>query len=478
MAGIPMPLPAAGDPEAVVTNAFTLNLLQRSKRTYFGVRAEMPYSLLAMLTYRDRFLTRRQIGSVAKAWNFKSGAPKRMVYAWVHLHSSLKMYVGCIEGDSSSWKQRVHSHLANANQRMKAPHTRGPPGGARKPYQLNDYMASHGLADLVCVPLEVLKGSSSREDVHACEQVWIQRFDAIVQGYNARQACTRVAAEPHTGGYASRRRFGWHDMHRRLFALQSAVDSQRVTLGTAVSFFAGYNLHTLSKIYATVALRFNFLGQDMPAEGMPIASSSAVWRVWLDTVAVVQSMLDVVLSVRMGRLRGAMSARRTHQSMFVTSLWHGAYHAISPQLRQAFKHPDAVSILQQAALPEEVLENMAPMFTYRYDAPMGVTWSNASKLARSLTQEDIDRIVAAKCVCDPTHPLHTTFAPSSRVAVSLATVTTWRMWLRLILLSCVWTFQLGGQCPLTCDLCLRWARVTVRPTGQPPWSRPLLRVAW
>jgi hypothetical protein len=175
-------------------------------------------------------------------------------------------------------------------------------------------MAARGLSDLVCIPLQVLRDGSTHKQINAAEERWIARFNAIQQGYNTRHASSKVSYAPHVGGFAHRRLFGWHDMHKRLLTLQVARDTgrlrcamypQAVSQGgcqdNVLAFFSSYKFHTLAKMYAAVALNYNHSGQLRPLQGRPIAGSTQLWKVRLDTIAVVQAMLDEVLSARVSR---------------------------------------------------------------------------------------------------------------------------------------------------------------------------------
>jgi hypothetical protein len=109
-----------------------------------------------------------------------------------------------------------------------------------------------------------------------------------------------------------------------------------------------------------VALNYDHSGQVRPEVGDAIAGTGAHWRVRLDTISVVKSMLDVVLAARVS---GAKPEHSANRSVLVVSKWHGAYHAIAPQLRDAFKHPDVVRVLQEAHFPEDIRRDLCPLVT-------------------------------------------------------------------------------------------------------------------
>lgn len=93
-------------------------------------------------------------------------------------------------------------------------------------------------------------------------------------------------------------------------------------------------------------------------------------------------MLDEVLSARVSRGH-PRKGRSANKSVFVSSLWHGAFHAISEPLRAAFSHPSAVQELYQGNVPADIQKDLRPLLAYQYSPPMGVLWSNATRLATS-----------------------------------------------------------------------------------------------
>lgn len=63
-----------------------------------------------------------------------------------------------------------------------------------------------------------------------------------------------------------------------------------------------------------------------PEVGDAIAGTGAHWRVRLDTISVVKSMLDVVLAARVS---GAKPEHSANRSVFVVSKWHRVHIMLS-----------------------------------------------------------------------------------------------------------------------------------------------------
>lgn len=207
---------------------FAADFLLHSQRLHNQARHQLPYRLRTVLDHRDQVLGSDMKAKLSSAWDLHDDAPRCLIYAWVHEKDSLRVYIGCILGGAqSSFLNRTQQHFAAANTRMQAPQG-AIPANASTPFQLYDYMAARGLSDLVCIPLQVLHASSTNKQTNDLEERWIARFNAIQQVYNTRHASSRVSYAPHVGGFAHRRLFGWHDMHKRLLTLQVARDTRRL----------------------------------------------------------------------------------------------------------------------------------------------------------------------------------------------------------------------------------------------------------
>jgi len=265
-------------------------------------------------------------------------------------------------------------------------------------------MARHGLNDLVCVPIEVLPPNTSSARVLATEKLWIHRFGSLVpSGYNV----AGVRCPEDIDRWCTRRYFAWHDIHHRVYVCYQAYSAhyapRRLSRGSEVSFFAGYRLHTLAKMYAALTLRYDVNGVPMPAEGKPIAGHNSVWQVPTWFLGVLESMLAVVLKDR----ALAPHLKRNLPTFFLTSCWHGAFHHID--FKAALRAPDSLAFL--ASLPVDLQDAIVPMLSVKFPAPLGVHWRNTARLARSLTDASMDAILREPCMCHPSHPWYGSVRP-------------------------------------------------------------------
>ena len=243
--------------------------------------------------------------------------------------------------------------------------SRGGVTDSEAPQGLYQEILVRGFGKVLVLPLQVCPDSYTLQQMLEVEQQWINHFDTKRHGFNKVNA---KAGQPLGLGYwGAHRRYGYRDMTRRLHACSRSIQQGQFN---AQTYFGTFGTGVLLKMLSCL--------RDHTTD--VVLEDAHFDAIQTALVATINARRDAPLP----------AAQRAERKLLVSSYWTPFIDMIN--LPQVLQLPHVTALLPQGV--------GVPLIGHKYSHPLHLKWCSHRRLARTLTDQDIQQVLSSPCRCN------------------------------------------------------------------------------